>query len=83
MRFVYASASFIFVLIGIPLGIRSHRKESTVGIALSLIIALVFYLGTIFAESMDSSPAFYPHLLVWLPFVVCSGIALYLLPRNL
>jgi len=83
MRFVYASASFIFVLIGIPLGIRSHRKESTIGIALSLVIALIFYLGTIFAESMDSSPAFYPHLLVWLPFVLCSGIALYLLPRNL
>ncbi len=83
MRFVYASAAFIFVLIGIPLGIRSHRKESTIGIGLSLLIAMVFYLGIIFAESMDGSPAIYPHLLVWLPFVLCSGIALYLLPKNL
>lgn len=83
LRFVYASAAFVFVLIGIPLGIRSHRKESTIGIALSLIIALAFYLGTIFAETVDGIPAFYPHLLVWLPFVLCTGIALYLLPKNL
>ncbi|MDA3927309.1 MAG: LptF/LptG family permease [Kiritimatiellae bacterium] len=83
MRFVYASAAFIFVLIGVPLGLRSHRKESTIGIALSLVIALAFYLGVIFAETMDRSPAFYPHLLVWIPFVLCSVIALYLLPRNL
>jgi len=83
MRYVYALAAFIFVLIGVPLGMRSHRKESTIGIALSLIIAMVFYLGVIFAESMDSSPAFYPHLLVWIPFILCSLIALYLLPKNL
>ena len=83
MRYVYASAAFIFVLIGVPLGIRSHRKESTIGIALSLVIALGFYLGVIFAESMDSSPAFYPHLLIWIPFVLCTAIALYLLPKNL
>ncbi|MDD2601047.1 MAG: LptF/LptG family permease [Kiritimatiellae bacterium] len=83
LRFVYASAAFVFVLIGIPLGIRSHRKESTIGIALSLLIAMVFYLGTIFAETVDKWPAFYPHLLVWLPFVFCFAIALYLLPKNL
>jgi len=83
LRFVYASAAFVFVLIGIPLGIRSHRKESTIGIALSLLIAMGFYLGTIFAETMDRSPAFYPHLLVWLPVVLCTCIALYLLPKNL
>ena len=39
-RFVFAMASLCFVLIGIPLGIRSQRKESTVGMAISLAVSL-------------------------------------------
>ncbi len=83
IRYVYAFASLIFVVIGVPLGIRSHRKESTIGIAVSLVVAIFFYIGVIFAESMDGVPAAMPHLLVWVPFAVCSLIALFLIPKNL
>ncbi|MFO7936157.1 MAG: LptF/LptG family permease [Kiritimatiellia bacterium] len=83
IRYVFAFASLVFVLIGVPLGIRSHRIESTVGIALSLVVAIFFYLGVIFAESMDGTPGCLPHILVWIPFSICSLLALYLLPKNL
>ncbi len=83
IRYVYAFAAFIFVIIGVPLGIRSHRKESTIGIALSLVVALFFYIGVIFAESMDSVPMSQSHILVWVPFAVCSLVAACLIPRNL
>ena len=39
-RFVFAMASLCFVLIGIPLGIRSQRKESSIGMAISLAVSL-------------------------------------------
>ena len=83
IRYVYAFAALVFVVIGIPLGMRSHRKESTIGIAVSIAVAIFFYIGVIFAESMDGSPAFYPHIMVWIPFSVCSLIALCLIPKNL
>ncbi|MDX9776191.1 MAG: LptF/LptG family permease [Petrimonas sp.] len=83
IRYVYAFASLIFVIVGVPLGIRSHRKESTIGIAVSLVVALFFYLGVIFAESMDSIPMSQSHILVWIPFVICCLVALYLVPKNL
>ena len=83
IRYVYAFAALVFVVIGVPLGIRSHRKESTIGIAVSLAVAIFFYIGVIFAESMDGTPAFYPHVLVWIPFSICSLLALYLIPKNL
>ncbi len=82
-RFVYAFAAIFFVLIGVPLGIRTHRKESTIGMALSLVVSLTFYLGVIVANSLESLPAFWPHLLVWLPVAICAAIAAYLIPKNL
>ncbi len=82
-RFVYAFAAIFFVLIGVPLGIRTHRKESTIGMALSLVVALTFYLGVIVANSLEGLPAFLPHVLVWLPVAVCAVIAVYLIPKNL
>ena len=82
-RFVYASAAIFFVLIGVPLGIRTHRKESTLGMALSLVVSLTFYLGVIVANSLESQPAFLPYVLVWLPVAVCAVIATALIPKNL
>jgi lipopolysaccharide export system permease protein len=82
-RFVYAFASVFFVLIGVPLGIRTHRKESTIGMAMSLVVALTFYLGVIVANSLESLPMFMPHVLVWLPVAVCAVIAAVLIPKNL
>jgi lipopolysaccharide export system permease protein len=82
-RFVYASAAIFFVLIGVPLGIRTHRKESTIGMALSIAVALTFYLGVIVANSLEDMPMFLPHVLVWLPVAICAAIAMVLIPKNL
>jgi lipopolysaccharide export system permease protein len=70
-------------MIGIPLGIRSHRKESTIGMAVSLAVALSYYLCVILAESLDRFPFCYPYALVWLPVAVCAVLAVILVPRNL
>ncbi len=81
-RFMLSCASFCFVLIGMTLGIGSHRKESTMGVALALVVSLCFYLSEIIAESLSRQPAFYPHLLVWLPVAACLALAFVLVPRN-
>ena len=82
-RFVYAFASICFVLIGVPLGIRAQRKESTVGMAISLVVALTYYLCVILANSLDKYPGCQPYVLVWLPVVVCGVLATILVPKNL
>jgi lipopolysaccharide export system permease protein len=82
-RFVYAFAAIFFVLIGVPLGIRTHRKESSIGMALSLAVSLTFYLGVIVANSLDALPAFLPHVLVWVPVALCALFAAWLIPKNL
>jgi lipopolysaccharide export system permease protein len=74
-------ACFGFVLIGVPLGIRAHRRETSVGLALALLVALVYYAFQAFAQSLDTNAAAHPHLLVWLPNFVFTGLGIWLFWR--
>lgn len=70
-RISLALACVCFVIVGIPLGIQNQRRESSVGLAFSLAIAGAYYLFGITAESLAKHPAFYPHLIVWVPVAIC------------
>lgn len=82
-RFVFAFASICFVLVGVPLGIRAQRRESSVGIAIALVTALGYYLVVILMTSLEKNYAVRPDLLIWLPVVLCAALASYLIPKNL
>ena len=82
-RFVFAMASICFVLVGIPLGIRSQRKESTVGMAISLAVSLGYYVIVILMLSLEECYNVYPHVLIWLPVVICLGLAVRLVRKHL
>jgi len=83
LRFVYAFAAICFVLVGAPLGIRSHRKESTIGMAISLVVAMTYYLCVILFHSFDKCDWAHPYVLIWLPVAACGVLAAYLIPKNL
>ena len=82
-RWVFAFASVCFVLIGVPLGIRAQRRESTIGMAISLVTALCYYLVVILMTSMAKNYHVHPEILIWLPVVLCAALASYLIPKNL
>ena len=69
-------ACFGFMLVGVPLGIRAHRRETSLGLAMALGVAMVYYLLHALAQSLETRPEYYPHLLNWLPnflFVALGG----------
>jgi len=82
-RFVEAFAALCFVLVGMPLGIKSHRKESTIGMGISLIVALAYYLSIMGVNELNKYPVIQPHLLIWLPVACCVVLAAILIPKNL
>ena len=82
-RFVFAMASICFVLVGIPLGIRSQRKESTVGMAIALAVSLGYYVIIILMLSCERFYWAHPEILMWLPVAVCLLLAAKLMRRHL
>ena len=82
-RFVFAMASLCFVLVGIPLGIRSQRKESTIGMAISLAVSLGYYVVVILMLSCEEIYAIRPEILIWLPVAICMALSAHLVRRHL
>jgi lipopolysaccharide export system permease protein len=78
MRFSFSLACLTFTLVGIPLGITAQRRETSVGFALSLIVATSYIVFILFAKSSNERPGMYPHLLMWLPNVLFIGVGVYL-----
>jgi lipopolysaccharide export LptBFGC system permease protein LptF len=75
-RFSFSLASLAFALIAVPLAITAHRKETSIGFLFSLVVAFVYFLFIIIADTVKERPEFRPELLVWLPNVLFIGLGL-------
>ena len=69
-RIAFALSPIAFLLLGLPLAIRTSRRETSVGLFLSVILAGLFFLSIIMCESLESFPKLYPQYLLWLPNIV-------------
>ena len=69
-RIAFALSPIAFLLLGLPLAIRTSRRETSVGLFLSVILAGLFFLSIILCESLSSFPKLYPQYLLWLPNIV-------------
>jgi len=80
-RFALSLACVAFAFLGIPLGIKAHRKESSVGVAISIFLAFNFYVFLIVADSLAQRPAWQPEWIVWFPVVLSVVLGSCLVQR--
>ncbi|MBL9209863.1 MAG: LptF/LptG family permease [Opitutaceae bacterium] len=80
-RLTLAFAVFSFALIGVPLGIKVSRRETSANLGIALGLVLTFYFLTVAIKWLDRRPELRPDLLLWLPNVLFIGLAVWLFTR--
>ena len=69
-RFTIPFASFIFALVGLPLGLQPQRTGSSRGFAVSIIIIFIYYVFMTMGGAVAQSGVLPAALAVWLPNIV-------------
>ena len=80
-RFSFALASLAFALVGVPLAITAHRKETSIGFLFSVMVAFVYFFFIIIADTVRNNPKFHPELLIWAPNVIFISLGTILFYR--
>lgn len=80
-QFTLAASVLAFAFVGVPLGIKMQRKESSANLGLALVLALGFYFLLIMIDWLQKKPDLRPDLLLWSPIVLFAALGLWLFWR--
>jgi lipopolysaccharide export system permease protein len=82
-RIAMSFACLVFVLVGIPLGIKVHRSETSVGAGVSLMLVGSYYFLMTLGEAFQDNASLHPWLLMWVPNIIMFFIGTVLIYRVL
>ena len=80
-RFSFPFSCVAFAIMAVPLGVTAHRRETSMGFLISLVVAFSYFLFVIAADTLRGTPEMRPELLVWIPNVLFIGIGAILFRR--
>ncbi len=80
-KFNTALAILSFALIGVPLGIKVSRRETSANLGVAVLLALGYYMLTVAVTWLDRNPVYRPDLLFWLPNTVFLILGVWLFLR--
>ena len=84
-RIAFGLSPIAFLLFGLPLAIQTSRRETSIGLFLSVILAGGFFLSVTICESLGSYPRLYPQYLLWLPtliYQIGGSVMIYRISRR-
>jgi len=77
-KYAISFSSFFFVLIGIPLAIKTHRSEKSIGIGISLGVLVIYWVILAGATAFAIKGKIPPWVAAWIPNTIIGVIGYYL-----
>jgi LPS export ABC transporter permease LptG/LPS export ABC transporter permease LptF len=81
-RFALPFACLVFTLAGLPLGVSTTRGSKSMGLILSLVLMLVYYLAFIGGTRVAGNAHYSPFLAAWLPNLFFAAFGMILVARS-
>lgn len=80
-KYTLSLSVLAFALIGVPLGIRVSRRETSANLGVAVALALGYYMLTVMVGWLDRHPEYHPDLLLWLPNTIFLVLGVWLFRR--
>jgi lipopolysaccharide export system permease protein len=77
-KLTWSFAPLLFILLGFPIAVITHRRQKTANLLLAVIFAAPYYLLSIGCQALASQGVGNPALLMWVPNVIGGIIVLFL-----
>lgn len=69
-KITWSFAAFIFILLGFPIAVITHKREKSANIVLAMICGAFYYLLTMGCEAIGLKTAAPPAVVMWIPNII-------------
>jgi lipopolysaccharide export system permease protein len=80
-RISFALACLTFVIVGMPLAIQTQRRETSIGVLLTIGIVMVYWLLVTLGKALKTHTGLYPELITWTPNLIFQAVGFWLFYR--
>ena len=77
-RISFSITTFTFIVVGIPLAIQTQRRETSVGIMITFVIVLLYYVLGAVGRGLKAHAGLYPELIIWTPNILFQSVGFWL-----
>jgi len=76
-RFAIPLSCILFGIIGVPLGITSHRSGKSGGFVFAILIILMYYVSLVLLQNFGRGGIINPYFSVWVPNIILLVVTIY------
>lgn len=80
-RISFSITAFTFIVIGIPLAIQTQRRETSIGVVITFVVVLLYYVLGAVGRGLKGHAGVYPELIIWTPTFLFQALGFYLFYR--
>ena len=77
-KIAWSFSALIFILLGFPIAVITHRRERAANVVLAMIAAATYYLLSLGCEALSIQHISPPGLTMWIPNILAGALAIFL-----
>lgn len=77
-KITWSFSPLIFILLGFPMAVITHRREKSANVVMAIICAAFYYLLSLGCEALSIQNIAPPNIIMWVPNAVAGVTALFL-----